>query len=119
MTTTLLGRAWDSLVMSVSQAGGGATQVAPPVAGPAITSPWYVASDGANVYWTDNIRFSAGSGSVWTTTVAGGAPDSTIATGQDAPYRIVTDGTYVFWGDGNGDVIEYSPSVAVRRSRSH
>jgi hypothetical protein len=61
-------------------------------------------ADGAgHVYWA-----SEDAGSVNKGLFAGGCPTAitTLASGQDAPYSLAADGTYVYWANSGGTVNE-------------
>jgi hypothetical protein len=65
----------------------------------AMTYPYSVAADQANVYWTSGID----SGAVFQEP-AGGGTTVTLATGQYYPNYVVVDGTNVYWTTGQGGV---------------
>ncbi len=57
---------------------------------------WHIAIDSANVYWTSSSASQPGTGSVRAVPKAGGAT-VVIASAQDVPFSVVTDGSFVYW----------------------
>jgi hypothetical protein len=68
------------------------------------TSPWDIAVDATNVYWTNNTS----PGTVMKAPVAGGAA-TPIATNQISPARIAIDATYAYWTNFDGGTVMRAP----------
>jgi hypothetical protein len=62
------------------------------------TSPYAIAADGVNVYWTNSGNFNADAGSVVRVGVCGGTP-ATVAAGVTYASSVAVDGTHLYWTD--------------------
>ena len=67
------------------------------------SSPYGIAVDGANVYWTNNVG-----GTVMKAPISGG-PATTIASGQASPYDIAVDANNVYWTNNVGGTVMQAP----------
>jgi hypothetical protein len=86
----------------VGKSGGPITQLASDGMSSTIGSPWAVASDGTNVYFTTGVIIDSngvqqlGSGTVQQVPVGGGTA-TTIAQNLSGPYAVAEDSTSVYW----------------------
>ena len=63
-------------------------------------SPFAVAVDATNVYWTESGSQGGSDGMIWKAPLAGG-PATMLASGQPSPAAIATDGAKVYWANGD------------------
>ena len=89
-----------SALMKAPLGGGSATLLSPAECGP---SNGGIVLDGTSVYWVNN-----SGGTVKKLPLAGGTV-TTLATGQDGPYRIALDATNVYWTNQTGGTVMKAP----------
>ncbi len=80
-----------------------------PTPGPVILAsgqnhPQFVAVDGTNVYWDENVG-----GNVKKIHLDGSGEIATLASGLSTPNALVIDGSYVYWAESQGGTVKRVP----------
>ena len=74
--------------------------------------PQGIATDGINVYWTDNPPLTPDAGAVMRVSVCGGTPVA-IASGPISPQFVAVDGTNLYWTQSSSVVAWNKSSGAI------
>jgi hypothetical protein len=91
-------------ILAVPTGGG---SVATLVSG--LATPWVIASDGVNLYWTEYNGSDAGTVMSVPAAAPDGGPPTTLVSALDSPYGVASDGVSVYFGTSG------SPDTSVSK----